>query len=93
MAIRLPSKTQVKSECDTVLNNCVSLGYNEFNRLKSLASPVERRTTSPKCMIATETAGGRTSLQAVAIAAVDFNTADDQVTNGGIAYDAVRGIS
>ena len=81
--------TQVKSECDTVLNNCVTLGYDEFNRLKSLT--VTSGTQNNFSYVYDRygnrwqqniTAGSGPSPQ------LSFNTANNQVTNGGIAYDA-----
>jgi RHS repeat-associated protein len=75
-------------ECDTALNQCISYGYDEFNRLTS-------RTVSPQTpqnyTWVYDRYGNRwqqNALQGGWTSSLSFNTTTNRINTGGYAYDA-----
>ena len=80
-------------ECDTVLNQCIGYGYDEFNRLNSrtvTAGTVQNYT------YVYDRYGNlwqQNALQGGYSSSLSFNTASNQVTNSGFQYDAAGNMS
>jgi len=83
------SGSHVTGECDTVLNQCMTFGYDEFNRL---ASRVVTSGTSQNFTYVYDRWGNRWQQNVTAGSGPSpnliFNTANNQISASGYTYDA-----
>lgn len=81
--------TRALSECDTVLNNCATFGYDDLNRLASMSVT---SGTQQNFSYVYDRYGNRWQQNITAGTGpspqLSFNTANNQATNAGIQYDA-----
>jgi RHS repeat-associated protein len=87
------SGSQVTASCDTVLNQCLSFGYDEFNRL---ASRTVSGGTAQNFTYSYDRYGNRLSQTAVdggPAPQLTISSATNQITSAGYSYDAAGNVT
>ena len=84
------SGVRAEAPCDTVVNQCATLGYDEFNRLTS--KTVNSGETAQNFTYVYDRWGNRWQQNVTAGSGpqpqLSFNTSTNHITNSGFAYDA-----